>query len=112
MPILWMLGLVARSVGPIAIPSAFPRTNSRIRCAVSLYGPSNLVTFLENLRRSREQRRSEYGDERDPRMRAFLERIAPLNNAWKIKKPLFIVQGANDPRVPLGEAQQMVDAVR
>jgi dipeptidyl aminopeptidase/acylaminoacyl peptidase len=86
--------------------------NDRIRCVLDEYGPSNLVTLLETMKRGRDLRRTEYGDERDPRMRAFLERIAPLNNAGKIRKPLFIVQGANDPRVPLGEAQQMVTAVR
>jgi dipeptidyl aminopeptidase/acylaminoacyl peptidase len=86
--------------------------NDRIRCTIDEAGPSNLVTFLERRVRGSDMRRTEYGDEREPRMRAFLERIAPLNNAGKITKPLFIVQGANDPRVPLGEAQQMVEAVR
>src|SRR5262249_14568127 len=57
-------------------------------------------------------RRVEYGDERDPKMRAFLNRIAPLNNVARIKKPLFVVQGANDPRVPRSEAEQMVQALR
>jgi dipeptidyl aminopeptidase/acylaminoacyl peptidase len=86
--------------------------NSRIRCVLDEYGPSDLVTLLEARLRQTDLRRAEYGDERDPRMRAFLERIAPLNHAWKITKPLFIVQGADDPRVPMSEAQQMVDAVR
>jgi dipeptidyl aminopeptidase/acylaminoacyl peptidase len=54
----------------------------------------------------------EYGDERDPKMRKFMEKIAPLNNAAKISKPLFIVQGKNDPRVPLNEAEQMVATVK
>jgi dipeptidyl aminopeptidase/acylaminoacyl peptidase len=57
-------------------------------------------------------RRVEYGDERDPQMRAFMERIAPLNNAHKITKPLFVVQGKNDPRVPLNEAEQIVARAR
>lgn len=86
--------------------------NDRIRCTMDLCGPSNLVTLLENGKGDPAVRRPEYGDERDPRMRGFLERIAPLNNARKIRKPLFVVQGANDPRVPLGEAEQMVEAVR
>jgi dipeptidyl aminopeptidase/acylaminoacyl peptidase len=97
--------------GNVALAAA-AAYNDRIRCAMEISGPSNLVTFLISRERDREERRAEYGDERDPRMRAFLERIAPLNNARKIRKPLFIVQGANDPRVPLGEAQQMVEAVR
>jgi dipeptidyl aminopeptidase/acylaminoacyl peptidase len=57
-------------------------------------------------------RRVEYGDERDPTMRAFLERIAPLNNAAQIKKPMFIVQGMNDPIVPISESDAMVAALR
>lgn len=86
--------------------------NDRIRCVLDRFGPSNLVTFLEGMKHGQELSRSEYGDEGDPKMRAFLERIAPVNNAWKVTKPLFIVQGDNDPRVPLGEAEQMVAALR
>jgi len=87
--------------------------NDRLRCSVDIVGPSNLVTFLENTSGYRQDlRRVEYGDERDPKMRAFLERIAPANNAQKITKPLFVIQGKNDPRVPWTEAQQMVAVVR
>jgi dipeptidyl aminopeptidase/acylaminoacyl peptidase len=87
--------------------------NDRIRCSLDVVGPSNLVTFLENTSGYRQDlRRVEYGDERDPKMREFLERIAPANNAAKITKPLFVVQGKNDPRVPWTEAQQMVGVVR
>jgi dipeptidyl aminopeptidase/acylaminoacyl peptidase len=87
--------------------------NDRLRCSVDIVGPSNLVTFLENTSGYRQDlRRVEYGDERDPQMRAFLERIAPANNAQKITKPLFVIQGKNDPRVPWTEAQQMVGVVR
>src|ERR1700730_18224662 len=76
-------------------------------------GSSNLVTFLENTSAyRRDLRRVEYGDERDQKMREFLNRIAPLNNAAKIIKPLFVVQGGNDPRVPLSESEQIVRAVR
>jgi dipeptidyl aminopeptidase/acylaminoacyl peptidase len=87
--------------------------NDRLRCSVDIVGPSNLVTFLENTSVYRQDlRRVEYGDERDPKMRAFLERIAPANNAQKITKPLFVIQGKNDPRVPWTESQQMVATVR
>ncbi len=87
--------------------------NDRLRCSLDVVGPSNLVTFLENTSGYRQDlRRVEYGDERDPKMRAFLERIAPANNAQKITKPLFVVQGKNDPRVPWTESQQMVATVR
>ncbi|MGH9367730.1 MAG: prolyl oligopeptidase family serine peptidase [Thermoanaerobaculia bacterium] len=87
--------------------------SDRIRCAVDVVGPSNFVTFLENTSGyRRDLRRVEYGDERDPKMRAFLQRIAPLTNAEKIRKPLFVIQGANDPRVPRSESEQMVARIR
>jgi dipeptidyl aminopeptidase/acylaminoacyl peptidase len=85
----------------------------RIRCALSIVGMSNLVTFLEHTSPYRQDlRRVEYGDERDPKMREFLERIAPVNNARKITKPLFVVQGANDPRVPRSESDQIVKTLK
>ena len=89
------------------------RDTERIACALAIVGMSSLVTFLENTEDYRKDlRRVEYGDERDPEMRAFLERIAPLNHAEQISKPLFIVQGRNDPRVPHTESLQMVETVR
>jgi len=85
----------------------------RIRCAVDIVGPSNFVTFLKNTESyRRDLRRAEYGDERDPKMAEYLERIAPLNNATKITRPLFVVQGANDPRVPKTEAEQIVATLK
>jgi dipeptidyl aminopeptidase/acylaminoacyl peptidase len=87
--------------------------NDRICCSVDVVGPSNLVTFLEHTSGYRQDlRRVEYGDERDPKMREFLEKIAPANNAKNITKPLFVVAGANDPRVPASESAQMVAVVR
>jgi dipeptidyl aminopeptidase/acylaminoacyl peptidase len=87
--------------------------SDRIRCTVDVVGISNFVTFLTNTEAyRRDLRRVEYGDERDPRMRAFLLRISPLTNAARIKKPLFVVQGQNDPRVPASEAEQIVKTVR
>lgn len=87
--------------------------SDRIRAAIDIYGPANLVTFLENTATYRQDlRRVEYGDERDPQMRAFLEKTAPLNNVAKIKKPLFVVQGKNDPIVPVSESDAMVAALR
>jgi len=87
--------------------------NDRVRCLLDIVGISNLVTFLEGTESyRRDLRRAEYGDERDRETRAFLERIAPVRNADKLKKPLFVVQGRNDPRVPVSEAEQMVSTVR
>ncbi|GMV95643.1 MAG: peptidase [Phycisphaerae bacterium] len=85
----------------------------RIRCAVDVVGISNFNTFLKNTESyRRDLRRAEYGDERDPAVRAFFERTAPLNNADRIRKPLFVIQGGNDPRVPRSEAEQIVERVR
>jgi dipeptidyl aminopeptidase/acylaminoacyl peptidase len=87
--------------------------SERICCAVSSVGISNLVTFLETTESyRRDLRRAEYGDERDPVTRAWMERTAPVNNAHRITKPLFVIQGANDPRVPRGESEQIVAAAR
>jgi dipeptidyl aminopeptidase/acylaminoacyl peptidase len=86
--------------------------SDRIRCAIDIVGISNFNTFLKNTESyRRDLRRVEYGDERDAAMQEFFERIAPLNNAARIAKPLFVVQGGNDPRVPRSEAEQMVERV-
>ncbi|MBT9501864.1 MAG: S9 family peptidase [Burkholderiaceae bacterium] len=85
----------------------------RIAGAIDVVGISNFVSFLQNTESyRRDLRRVEYGDERDPAMRAFMEKISPLNNAGKITKPLFVVQGKNDPRVPFTEAEQIVAKAR
>jgi len=87
--------------------------NDRICCSVDVVGPSNLVTFLEHTSGYRQDlRRVEYGDERDPKMREFLETTAPYNKAKNITKPLFVIAGKNDPRVPVSESEQMVSIVR
>jgi dipeptidyl aminopeptidase/acylaminoacyl peptidase len=87
--------------------------SDKIRCSLPVVGMSNLITFLENTASyRRDLRRAEYGDERDAKMREYLAKIAPMNNAEKIKKPMFIVQGANDPRVPLSEAEQMKETLK
>lgn len=83
--------------------------SDKIACALSVVGASNLVTFLENTAGyRRDLRRVEYGNETDPEMRKYLLSIAPLNYIEQIKKPLFIVQGLNDPRVPASESEQIV----
>jgi dipeptidyl aminopeptidase/acylaminoacyl peptidase len=87
--------------------------SDRLRAALDIVGISNFVTFLEKTESyRRDLRRVEYGDERDPKMRAHLESIAPVKNAGKIKVPLFVVQGKNDPRVPYTEAEQIVASAR
>ena len=87
--------------------------NDRLRCSLDVVGISHFGTFLKNTESyRRDLRRVEYGDERDPQMSSFFEQIAPLNNVKKISKPLFVVQGGNDPRVPMSEAEQMVARVK
>jgi len=81
----------------------------RLKGGIDLVGISNFVTFLRNTAAyRRDWRRFEYGDERDPSMRAFLDRISPLSNAARIKKPVLVVAGSNDPRVPVSESEQLV----
>jgi acetyl esterase/lipase len=85
----------------------------RLKGGIDFVGISNFVTFLQNTAPyRRDWRREEYGDERDPSMRAFLDRISPLTNAARIKKPLLVAAGLNDPRVPLSESEQLVWRVR
>jgi dienelactone hydrolase len=85
----------------------------RIAGAIDVVGISNFVSFLQNTESyRRDLRRVEYGDERIPEMREFLTRISPLTNAAKITKPLFVVAGKNDPRVPYTEAEQIVAQAR
>jgi dipeptidyl aminopeptidase/acylaminoacyl peptidase len=101
------------SYGGYLTLSAAAAYADRIRGAIDTVGPVNLVTFLETTAAyRRDLRRVEYGDERDPATRAFLERIAPLNQSEKITKPLLVFQGANDPAVPRAETERIVEAVR
>ena len=87
--------------------------DARLRCSLDVVGISNFVTFLQNTESyRRDLRRVEYGDERDPAMREFLIQISPATSASSIKKPLFVVAGKNDPRVPYTESAQMVETVR
>lgn len=101
------------SYGGYMVLASMFHYNDRIKCGVDIVGISNFVTFLENTQDyRRDLRRVEYGNERDPEMREFLNSISPTTNAHKITKPLFVVQGLNDPRVPYTEAEQIVDIVR
>jgi len=87
--------------------------SDRLRGGVDVSGIVDFVSFLTNTAPYRQnQRRAEYGDERDPEMRSFLRRISPLTNADRIAKPLLVVHGKNDPRVPLSEAELIVNKLR
>ncbi len=101
------------SYGGYMTLASLAQYNDRLRCGIDTVGISNFVTFLTHTQDyRRDLRRAEYGDERDPAMRAVLERISPTTNAHRIQRPLFVVQGANDPRVPASEAEQIVNTVR
>lgn len=89
------------------------RYGDRFKAADCIVAISNFVTFLENTQSyRRDLRRVEYGDERDPAQRAKLQEISPLTSVDKLRIPLLVVTGANDPRVPQSEADQIVAAVR
>lgn len=80
---------------------------------VERYGISDFRTFLENTESyRRDNRRGEYGDERDPEMAAVFARIAPMANIARITRPMLVMQGVNDPRVPLSESNQVVERLR
>ena len=97
------------SYGGYMVLAALTHYSDRLCCGFDSVGISNFVSFLKNTEDyRRDLRRAEYGDERDPRMRAFLEEIAPANRADRIRRPLLVTQGANDPRVPLSESDQIV----
>jgi protease II len=107
------IAITGGSYGGYMVLASMVHYSDRLKCGIESCGISNFVTFLENTGIYRQDlRRVEYGDERDPEMREFLNAISPLNNAHKITKPLFITQGLNDPRVPISEAEQIVKAVR
>ncbi len=105
--------LIGGSYGGYMVLAGMVHYNDRLQGAIDIVGISNFVTFLTNTADyRRDLRRPEYGDERDPAMYAHLQKISPLNSAERITRPLFVVQGQNDPRVPVTEAEQMVAKIR
>lgn len=107
------VGVIGGSYGGYMVLASLMHYADRIKAGLNVVGISSFVTFLQNTSDyRRDLRRAEYGDERDPEMRAFLDRISPLNHAERITSALFVAQGLNDPRVPASEARQVVDAVR
>lgn len=101
------------SYGGYMVLASMTHYNDRLRAGVDIVGISNFVTFLTHTESyRRDLRRAEYGDERDAKMNAFLEKISPTTHAKNITIPLFVAQGSNDPRVPASEAAQIVRTVR
>ncbi len=89
------------------------RYSERIAASINIFGISNLRTFLENTQGyRRDLRRAEYGDERIPEIRQWMDASAPLTNVRQIRKPMLVQQGVNDPRVPKSESDQIVSALQ
>jgi dipeptidyl aminopeptidase/acylaminoacyl peptidase len=107
------IGVYGGSYGGYMTLATMTHYNESMKAAIDVVGISNFVTLLTTTSDyRRDLRRVEYGDESDPKMREFLEKISPLASASKITKPLFVIAGFNDPRVPYTEGQQIVKAVR
>lgn len=94
----------------LAVAAKYPH---RIAGAIDVAGITDFLTFMRNSDSySRDLLRLEYGDERDPGMREFLSRISPLNAANRITRPLFVVQGVNDPIVPYTDTERLITLAR
>lgn len=103
------VGVWGVSYGGYMVLASLVHFGDRLAAGAASVGISNFVTFLENTQAyRRDLRRAEYGDERDPEMRAFLEGISPLGHADAITTPTLISHGMNDPRVPVAESEQLV----
>jgi dipeptidyl aminopeptidase/acylaminoacyl peptidase len=101
------------SYGGFMVLACLAAYNDRLAGAIDIVGISSFTTFLTNTEGyRRDLRRVEYGDERDPAMKAIFDQISPLNLTSKMTKPLFVIAGKNDPRVPWTEGRQMVDKLR
>jgi len=107
------VAIVGQSYGGYMSLAVAAHENDRIAGAIDLYGISDFETFLKNTEGyRRDLRRAEYGDERDPKMLEVFRKIAPVNMSAAMKKPMMVYQGANDPRVPQSESEQLVAKLR
>lgn len=101
------------SYGGYMVLACLTNFPNRIKAGVDIVGIANFITFLEKTSPYRQDlRRAEYGDERDAKMRATFEKISPINNTDKMTAALYVQHGANDPRVPANEAEQIVKKLR
>lgn len=107
------VAVIGGSYGGYVSLASMTLYNEKLKCGVDLFGISNFVSFLKNTSAYRaDLRRAEYGDERDPKMVEYFQKISPMTNIKNITKPMFVYQGENDPRVPLSESEQMVEALK
>lgn len=107
------VGIFGGSYGGYMVLGSLTNFPDRFKAGIDVVGIASFISFLEKTPEfRRDLRRAEYGDERDPAVRAVLEKISPLGQAEKIKAALFVLHGRNDPRVPLNEAEQVVAKMR
>ena len=107
------VAVIGGSYGGYMVLASLVHFGDRIRAGIDIVGIANFISFLEKTAGYRQDlRRAEYGDERDPKMREVFEKISPVNHAEKIKSALLVIHGREDPRVPVGEAQQIASKVR
>ncbi|MGI8979529.1 MAG: prolyl oligopeptidase family serine peptidase [Pirellulaceae bacterium] len=101
------------SYGGYMVLASLVNFPDKIKAGIDNVGIANFNTFLEKTSAYRQDlRRVEYGDERDPKMKDFFEKISPANRVDAIRSDLLVVHGKNDPRVPFAEAQQIAAKVR
>ncbi len=104
-----LLGIRGGSYGGYVVLGMITEYPKLFSAAIDIVGISNFRTFLENTSAYRRMyRETEYGPLSDPE---FLESVSPLNKAHLIETPLLVIHGVNDPRVPIGEAIQIIDAI-
>ncbi|MFB6150638.1 MAG: alpha/beta fold hydrolase [Haloarculaceae archaeon] len=102
------VAVMGGSYGGFMVLAALTEYPDLWAAGVDVVGIANFVTFLENTGSwRRELREAEYGSLEDDR--EFLESVSPINNVGAVAAPLFVLHGANDPRVPLGEAEQVAE---
>ena len=107
------VAVYGQSYGGYMSLASMTHFSDRLVGGVERYGISDFITFLTNTEAyRRDNRRAEYGDERQPEMRAVFERVNPLANVKRISKPMLVMQGANDPRVPQSESEQIVRSLQ
>ncbi|MFQ5735114.1 MAG: alpha/beta fold hydrolase, partial [Planctomycetaceae bacterium] len=106
------VAVMGGSYGGYMVLASLMHYSKRIKCGIDIVGIASFATFLKNTSAyRRDLRRAEYGDERDPKMKATFARIDPINGAHRITAALYVAHGRNDPRVPFSEATQIVKKV-
>ncbi|UCD63300.1 MAG: S9 family peptidase [Candidatus Zixiibacteriota bacterium] len=104
-----MLGIKGGSYGGYVVLGMITEYPEMFSAAADIVGIANFKTFLENTKPYRRHyRETEYGPLSDPE---FLESVSPIHKAGIIETPLLVIHGENDPRVPVGEARQIIAAI-